>query len=93
MKNSNFLKYWYTGLAAAGAIVVSVAALVLALIAAARSILSNAEKALQLAREIYENTCPIWNLEQTNDVAADLARGARAIEEHARETADALSHS
>lgn len=90
MSEKQFVRYWYTGLGVTVAIVAAVATLLLAIIGTARGILANAERALALANEIVDNTRPIWHLEQTNAVAADLLNGARLIETHATEVADAL---
>ncbi len=90
MSEKQFLRRWYAGLAAVAAVVVTVAALLLAIIGTARSILRHAEQALEIASEIVINTRPIWELEKTNSVASQLLEGAKAIEEHATEVADAL---
>ena len=90
MSDKQFLRRWYTGLGVAVGVVVTVAALLLAIIGTARSILHHAERALELANEIVANTRPIWQLEQTNAVAVQLQEGAEAIEEHATEVAEAL---
>ena len=91
MGEQQFLRRWYTGVAVAASIVVAVAALLLAIIGTARGILANARRALGLANEIVANTRPIWELERTNAVAAQLLEGAQAIEGHATEAADALA--
>ena len=90
MTTKQFRRNWYTGMAIAGAIVSVVATLLLAIIATARSILSNAQRALNLANEIVKTTRPIWQLEQTNAAALQLVREAQAIEQHAGEVADTL---
>ncbi|MDP9355642.1 MAG: hypothetical protein M3Q71_14925 [Chloroflexota bacterium] len=90
MSEKQFLRYWYTGVAVAVAVVVAVAALLVAIIGTARSILRHAEQALEIANEIVINTRPIWELEKTNSVASQLLEGAKAIEEHATEVAEAL---
>lgn len=90
MTEKQFLTYWYRGIAIAGGVVVAVAALLLAIIATARSILNNAKRAIGVANDIVANTQPIWELETTNAVAAQLLEGAEAIERHATEVADAL---
>ena len=82
--------YWSIGATIAGVVVGAVAALLLAIIATAREILSNATRALSVANEIVANTRPIWELEQTNAVAAQLLEEARRIEQHATQVADAL---
>lgn len=90
MSEKEFLRYWYTGAAIVTGIVGVVAALVLAIIATARAILANAQKALGVAEEIVNNTAPIWKLQQTNEVAAQLLAEAKAIEQHATKIADEL---
>lgn len=90
MSEKQFLRYWYTGLAIGAGIVAAVAALLLAIIGTARSILHNATRALELANEIVANTRAIWALDTTNAVAAQLREGAEAIEAHAGDVADAL---
>ena len=81
---------WRISFTAAGAVITIVAALLLAIIAVARSILATAERIAAVAQDIADQTQPIWTLETTNIVAIEMAAGAQAIEEHAREIADAL---
>lgn len=90
MSEKEFRRYWFSGAAVIAVIVAAVATLLLAIIATARKILANAVQALGLAKEIVENTSPIWNLQQTNEVAGQLLEGAKAIESHATKLADAL---
>ncbi len=72
-----------------GVVVAVAAALLLAIIGTAR-ILATPDARWRIANEIVANTRPIWDLERTNSVAAQLLEGARAIEQHATEVADAL---
>jgi hypothetical protein len=90
MSGKSFLRYWYTGAAVAVAVIAAVAAILLAIIATARSIRANALRILGLAEEIVENTRPIWKLADTDAATAQLLGGARAIAQHASEIADAL---
>lgn len=90
MTKRKFLGNWYMGMGIAGAVVAAVAALLLTIIGVARSILRNATHALGVAKEIVSNTQPIWDLEKTNSVANELLEGAKAIEQHATQIADAL---
>ena len=90
MSQKEFRGSWFTGAAFIGVIVAAVAGLLLAIIATARQILANAVKALGLAKEIVENTNPIWDLQTTNEVVGELVEGARAIENHATKLADTL---
>jgi hypothetical protein len=90
MDEKEFRRYWFSGAAIITVIVAAVAGLLLAIIATARKILANAKQALGLAKEIVDNTNPIWDLQQTNEVAGELLTGAKAIESHATKLADAL---
>ena len=90
MAEKQFRTYWYAGVALVGVIVAAVAVLLLAIIATARSILDNALRALSVANEIVTNTRPIWDIEKTITVTDQLMDGARAIEQHATQVADAL---
>jgi hypothetical protein len=85
-----FVRNWYLGMGLAGVVVAVVAALLLAIINTARGILRNATHALDVAEGIVVSTEPIWQLDLTNAVAADLLNSARSIEEHATHIADAL---
>ncbi len=78
MTKKKFLRTWYSGMGLATLVVAVVAALLLAIIATARSILKNATHALGVAKEIVTNTQPIWALDTTNTVAAKLLEGAQA---------------
>src|SRR5215210_3240902 len=90
MTEKKFVRNWYLGMGIATLIVGVVATLLLAIIGTARSILKNATHALGAAKEIVDNTQPVWELERTNAVAAQLLEGARAIEQHAVQIADTL---
>ncbi|GAC1348640.1 MAG: hypothetical protein NVSMB27_17210 [Ktedonobacteraceae bacterium] len=90
MTKKQFLTYWLSGMGIGAAVVAVVATLVLSIIATARGILSHANHALNTANEIVTTTHPIWELESTNSVAAQLLTEAQAIEHHATQVADAL---
>ncbi len=90
MSDKKFVRNWYLGMGLGSLVVAVVAALLLALISTARSILKNAVHALGVAEEIVANTQPIWELDTTNAVAAQLLGGAKAIEQHATQIADVL---
>ena len=81
--------YWYIGLAIAAVVVVIAAALLLAVLAAAKSIDRGAKAALEMVRQIRENTQVIWALEDTNKVARQLLGGAESILFHAGEIVEA----
>lgn len=90
MSDKSFRRTWYSGMGIATLIVGVVAALLLAIISVARSILKNATHALGVAQEIVSNTQPVWELEKTNAVVAQILGGARSIEKHATQIADVL---
>ena len=90
MTKRKFVGNWYMGMGLAGVVVAVVAALLLSIISTARSILRNATHALGVAEGIVVSTEPIWQLELTNAVANQLLDGARSIEQHATQIADAL---
>lgn len=91
MSQKQFRTYWFAGVATVTVIVAVVAALLLAIISTAQSILANAQQALAIAHDIVRNTLSIWDLEQTNKVTDQLKGGAQAIEQHATQVADALA--
>ena len=90
MSEKKARSYWSMGFVIAGTIVAAVAALLLAIIGVARSILAHARRALAVANEIVAHTRPIWELDQTNKVAEQLLEAAQEIEQHAGQVADAL---
>ena len=83
--------WWFLWLAVAGVIVVAAAALLIAIIVLARQIASLAGTALGVVQEIETNTKPIWQLNATNHVAAQLLGGAEAIEANAGAVVGALT--
>ncbi len=93
MSASEFVSKWKASAALVGGVVVAVAALLLAIIATARSISSHAQQALAVAQEIVDNTQAIWKLEDTNAVTEDLLQRARSIEQHATHVAEQLRQS
>jgi len=65
-------------------------AVLFAILMAARSIERGAGAALGLVTQIRDNTNVIWNLQDTNRVAAQLLSGAKAILNDAGQIAQAL---
>lgn len=90
MGDRSFLEWWRTGIVLAAGVIAAVAALLVTIIVTARSILHTAERAIAVANEIVENTRPIWALDTTNRVVAEIKDGAESIARHAGEIADAL---
>lgn len=90
MAEKSFMDRWYLGMGIAAAVVAVVATLLLTIISIARNILGNATHALSVAEGIVVSTQPIWELDTTNAVAAQLLSGAQTIEEHATQIASVL---
>ncbi len=81
---------WTIGFIIGALIVVIVAVLALIILRAAIGIRRGAERALAAGAQIQERTMPLWGLETTNGVAAQLANAARSLEAHATALAGAL---
>ncbi len=90
MKANELARRWNAAFAAAGAVVAAVAALLLTIIGVARSILAHAQRALKAAEAIHDNTCQVWELANTNAVAAELLAEVQGIEGNALQTAAGL---
>jgi hypothetical protein len=82
--------YWRMWAAVVGVIIGAVAALLVAIIATARSIQSNAERIISVADQIVANTQGLWKLAETDVTASQILSGARSIEEHVSEIAETL---
>lgn len=93
MNAETVMSWWLVWLAVAGVLVVAVAALLLAIIGQARSIGKLAGSVLEVVGEIEVNTRPIWQLNATNRVAAELAAGAESIASDAEDAVAALTAS
>lgn len=74
---------WWFSLAAAGAVVGVVAALLGMIVAAARSIDEHAAGIWTVGKQIAGNTVSIWMLEKTNQQVASLADSVRSLERSA----------
>ncbi|MEP6657512.1 MAG: hypothetical protein ABJC33_09765, partial [Betaproteobacteria bacterium] len=92
MSAQEIYQWWYLWLGIAGVIVVAAAALLITILLLARRIASLASTALAVVAEIEQNTKPIWQLNATNHVAADLLAGAKAIEGNAGAIVSALTN-
>ena len=84
------LGWWFVGLGVAVVVVLIAAALILAILTAARNIERNAGAGLTLVEQIREQTQVIWALQETNKVAIQLRGGAESILGHAGQIAQAL---
>ncbi|HEX6387138.1 MAG TPA: hypothetical protein VF177_20930 [Anaerolineae bacterium] len=90
MTDAQLLFNWTIGLSIATVVVVIAAALLLAVLAVAKRIEQGAGVALELVKQIRENTQVIWALQETNQVASHLQAGAEAILNNAGQIAQAL---
>lgn len=90
MTDQDLFFYWYIGLAIAAVVVVIAAVLLLTILFTARSIDRGAKAALEMVRQIRDNTQVIWALDDTNNVARQLRGGAESILAHAGDIAQAL---
>ena len=90
MENTALYNEWLIGLAIVSAIVVIAAVLLILIWLAAKRILRLASVALEVVKEIQNNTNSIWELEKTNIVAGAIQDEAKAIENHATLVAEAL---
>ena len=91
MSAQEIYNWWFLWLGIGVVIVVAAAALLIAIIVLARQIASLAATALGVVKEIENNTKPIWQLNATNHVAAQLLGGAQAIESNAGAIVGALA--
>lgn len=90
MTDATLFMNWYIGLAIAAVVVIIAAALLLLIWQAARRILTLAVTALDLVKQINQNTNPIWELEATNQTAASILADAQSIKNHGAAVAQAL---
>ncbi len=92
VEDSTLYTIWAIGLAVVGVVVVLVAVLAVVILATAVRIKRTALKALASGESIRRRTLPLWQLETTNQVAAELLEAARSIEAHGNALAAALEH-
>lgn len=91
MSANDIYFWWYVWLGIGGAVVAAAAALLITIIVLARQIANLAQTAIGVVEEIEQNTKPIWQLNATNQVAAKLLGGAKAILGNAGAIAQALT--
>lgn len=90
MEKTELYNEWLIGLALVALVVVIAAVLLILVWLAAKRILRLAGVALEVVKEIQNNTDSIWELEKTNGVAVSIQTEATAIKEHATLVAEAL---
>lgn len=81
MSDVQLYAIWGWSLAATAVVVLLSAALLIAILLVARSILAHARQALEAVQEIEQNTKVIWKLEEINRVAGESLVAAEDIEE------------
>lgn len=91
MTNADLWTTWSLWLGVAVVVVALAAALLIAIIVTARGILAEAVRARAAAEAIRVNTLPIWALQTSNEVAADLLTTVQSIETHGGALAAALT--
>lgn len=91
MSADEILQWWLIWLAVGGVIVLAAAALLVTIVALARSIGNLAGTAIGVVGEIEVNTRPVWELNTTNRVAGEIATGSEAAAGNAETIADALT--
>ena len=74
------VRAWGFWMAIAGVVVVVAAALLITIWLTARAIYAHALRALEAAERIRVNTLPIWQLQNTNEVAVGLLTAVQSIE-------------
>jgi hypothetical protein len=93
MTDSELYNVWFWSLGVAALVVVIAAALLIAILLVARSILRHAEAARDAVKQIAEDTGPIWEIDTTNQVADDILQTTRSIEQRAERIVGALGRS
>lgn len=90
MTDADLWGAWRLWMLVAVAVVLIAAGLLITIWLVARGILSHAVRALHAAEKIRQNTLPIWELQTTNEVAAELLATVESIEAKGSSLAAAL---
>jgi hypothetical protein len=90
MTDAMLYTYWFIGLGLAIVIVAITAVLLVLIWQAAQRILNLAISALDLVKQINQNTNIIWALGATNQTALDILQDAQSIRDHGAAVAQAL---
>lgn len=91
MSNADLWATWRLWLGVGVVVVALAAALLIAIIVTARGILAEAVRARTAAEAVRVHTLPIWQLQTSNEVAAELLTTVRSIEAHGGALAAALT--
>ena len=90
MTDSELWSAWRLWMVLATVIILVAATLLIMIWRTARGIYAEALRALRAAERIRENTNPIWALETTNEVAAEMLETVQHIEQNGGALAAAL---
>ena len=90
MSDAELWAAWRLWMAVATAIILVAAALLITIWLTARSIRQHALRALAAAEQIRQNTLPIWELQASNEAAAELLETVQQIERKGAALAEAL---
>jgi hypothetical protein len=90
MTDTELWAAWRLWMMVAAAVIVIAAALLVTIWLAARAIHRHALRALAAAERIRESTLPVWELQTSNEVAAELRETVRSIERKGALLAEAL---
>jgi hypothetical protein len=90
MTDAELWSAWQLWMMLATVIILVAAALLIVIWRTARGIYAEVVRALRAAERIRENTMPIWALETTNEVAAEMLHTVQHIEQTGGALAAAL---
>jgi hypothetical protein len=90
MTDADLWAAWRLWMLVAVVVIAVAAGLLVTIWLTARRIHANALRALAAAERIRQNTTPIWELQTSNEVAADLLETVREIERKGGALAEAL---
>ena len=90
MTSADLWAAWRLWMLVAAVIILIAAGLLITIWLTARSIVTHATRALKAAEAIRDNTRAIWQLQSTNEMAADLRDTVCGIEAKATKLVDVL---
>lgn len=90
MTDTDLWSAWMLWMGVAVAVIIIAAALLITIWLTARSILAHAMRAHAAAEKIRASTLPIWELQTTNEVAAELLETVQRIEARGGKLVEAL---
>jgi hypothetical protein len=91
MTDAELWAAWRLWMGVAAVVVIIAAALLVFILLTARRILADAGRALVAVEAIRMQTQPIWGLQDTNDVTAQILATTQAVEQKSTSLAAAVS--